>query len=358
MISNSSSNPDRRRPAAEASRWARLRHLFVESLSHSPEISQRLVLIEPNGPSESIEQWEAIEFPDNLVHWIDRYRHVGKRGLYLWRWCLYAVDRMTLSSVSQEWAPHVRDTKFLVGMFNCLIDDVVDQDHNARLFGSLLSIFHGGRPVGETESEQQLADFIGSVWDEIWRRAAELPRFAEFRTLLEFDLRQLATTVEHSSLLSQLPEMVNQIEHDLYSAHGMTVTVAATIDLMGSPNFDRKDLAGLRSLLWHAESMARIGNLVSTWEREVAVGDFTSGVFMEAVWRGLLTPEQLRSDNQEELTATIIQSGIEADFLRKWEHHRTRVRTLGANLKSVEIEAYVGRLDQLLESELFSHGRK
>ncbi len=169
---------------------------------------------------------------------------------------------------------------------------------------------------------------------------------------------RLATTVEHSSLLSQFPEMVNQIEHDLYSAHGMTVTVAATIDLMGSPNFDRKDLAGLRSLLWHAESMARIGNLVSTWEREVAVGDFTSGVFMEAVWRGLLTPEQLRSDNQEELTATIIQSGIEADFLRKWEHHRTRVRTLGANLKSVEIEAYVGRLDQLLESELFSHGRK
>lgn len=358
MISDSSSNPDLRSPTAQASRWARLRHLFVQCLSDSAQISRRFVLIEPNDAPESIERWEAVEFSDNLLPWIDRYRQIGNRGLYLWRWCLYAVDRMTLSSVSEACAPAARDMKFLVGMFNCLIDDVIDQDHNPRLFGSLLSLFHGGRPVGENEDEQTLADFVSSVWDEIWRRGAELPRFKEFKTLLEFDLRQLATTVEHSGLVSQIPEMVNQIEHDLYSAHGMTVTVAATIDLMASPEFDRRDLAGLRSLLWHAESMARIGNLVSTWEREISDGDFTSGVFMEAVWRGLLTPEQLRADNQEELKATIIQSDIEADFLRKWEHHRTKVRALGANLRSVNIEDYVGRLDELLESELFSHGRK
>lgn len=350
--------PDPRRPNMDAGRWARLRHLFVECLSDSSEISQRLVLVEPNNAPESVDQWEALEFPHNLLPWVTRYRQVGNRSLYLWRWCLYAVDRMTLSSVGEAWLPATRDMKFLVGMFNCLIDDVIDHDHNPRLFRALLSLFHGGTPVGESEEEQKQAEFVTEVWNEIWRRAGELPRFAEFKTLLEFDLRQVATTVEHSDLMSQLPEMVNQIEHDLYSAHGMTVTVAATIDLMASPDFDRKDLAGLRSLLWHAESMARIGNLVSTWEREIPDGDFTSGVFMEAVWRGLLKPEQLRSDNQEELKATIIQSDIEADFLRKWEHHRKQVRSLGSKLKSVDIENYVGRLDQLLESELFSHGRK
>lgn len=339
-------------------RWNRLRHLFVESLSHSGDASRRLLIIEPTDTTETVDRWEQLDIPANLQSWITRYRHVGERESYLWRWCLFAVDCMTLSSVDRELRTEVRDTKFLVGMFNCLIDDVVDRDHNPRLFRSLLSLLHGAKPQGDNEQEQRLVEFVASVWNEIWRKARLFPRFQEFQSLLEFDLRQLTIAVEHSDLTSQLPEMVNRIEHDLYSAHGMMVTIAATLDLMSSPGFNRNDLSALRSLLWHAESMARIGNLVSTWEREIDDDDFTSGVFMEALWRGLVTHDQLRSDNRDELVKVIVRSDIEADFLRKWEHHRTQVRRLGAALKSIDIEDYIGRLDQLLESELFSHGRK
>ena len=338
--------------------WGRLRHLFVESLSDSSDISRRIVMLDPSHPTTPVNPWEDQKFPENLQGWVDDYQQVGERGLYLWRWCLFAVDLMTLSSVESSRRATVRDTKFLIGMFNCLIDDVADQAHNHRFVRSLLTLTRGGTPTGETSAEQELAAFITRVWHEIWNRAALLPRFQEFEPLLAFDLRQLCTTVEHSDLTAQLPELVNQIEHDLYSSHGMMVTVAATVDLMASPGFDRRELGGLRSVLWHAESMARIGNMVSTWEREIDDGDFSSGVFLEAVWQGKLQASDLRRENEAQLVRTIISSNIEGQFLRRWETHRTRVRQLGGHLSSFDMEDYIGRLDQLLESEIFSHGRK
>ncbi len=338
--------------------WGRLRHLFVESLSDSSDISRRIVMLDPTYGSAVVKPWEHQEFPKNLQGWVDRYQQVGDRGLYLWRWCLFAVDLMTLSSVDRSQHAAARDTKFLIGMFNCLIDDVADQAHNHRFVRSLLTLTRGGTPTGETPAEQELATFITQVWQEIWSRAAQLPRFHEFERLLEFDLRQLCTTVEHSDLTSQLPELVNSIEQDLYASHGMMVTVAATVDLMASPGFNRRDLSGLRSVLWHAESMARIGNMVSTWEREIGDGDFSSGVFLEAVWQGKLQLADLRTENEALLVRTIISSNIEGDFLRRWETHRTKVRQLGSCWSSIDIEDYIGRLDQLLESEMFSHGHK
>ena len=346
------------RPAPDRSQWGRLRHLFVDSLSDSSDFSRRIVMLDPTNGSAAVEPWQDQVFPENLQPWVDRYQQVGERGLYLWRWCLYAVDLMTLSSVDDRQHATARDTKFLIGMFNCLIDDVADHVHNHRFVRSLLTLTRGGTPVGETSDECLVASFVIEVWQEIWHRAAQLPRFQEFEQLLAFDLRQLCTTVEHSDLTSQLPELVNPIEHDLYSSHGMMVTVAATVDLMASPGFNRQDLGGLRSVLWHAESMARIGNMVSTWEREIDDGDFSSGVFLEAVWQGKLQPVDLRQDNEARLVRTIISSNIEGQFLKRWETHRTQVRQLGSHLISIDIEDYVGRLDQLLESEIFSHGRK
>ena len=342
----------------DRSRWGRLRHLFVDSLSDSSDFSRRIVLLDPTNGAAAVEPWGHREFPENLQVWVDRYQRVGERGLYLWQWCLFAVDLMTLSSVDRNQHAAARDTKFLIGMFNCLIDDVADQAHNHRFVHALLTLTRGGTPEGETPEECLVARFVTEVWNEIWSRAAQLPRYQEFKTLLAFDLRQLCTTVEHSDLTTQLPELVNPIENELYSAHGMMVTVAATVDLMASSEFDRQDLGGLRSVLWHAESMARIGNLVSTWEREIDDGDFSSGVFLEALWQGKLQPADLHTENEARLVKAIISSDIEGQFLRRWETHRTQVRQLGGPLKSINIGDYIGRLDQLLESEIFSHGQK
>lgn len=338
--------------------WGRLRHLFVETLSQSGNARHRIAMIDPTAPNSLLSPWEEQVFPSNLTPWVERYQGVGERGAYLWRWCLYAVDIVTLSTVEPSLWGTVRDIKFLIGMFNCLIDDVVDEARNHRFFRSLMRLIQGGEPHGETPEEVKLAGFAKELWEEIWKRSNELPRSEEFEALLRFDLHQLCNTIEHSDLTLQMPELLNPVEHDMYTPHGMMVTVAGTVDLMGSRTFDKSDLSVLRTVLWHAESMARIGNILSTWEREIPAGDFTSGVFMEAMWRGVIRSDELRSDNESWLIEKIIGSQIESDFLKRWDSHRECVLELGQALKSVDIHDYVDRLDLLIESEIFSHGRK
>ena len=79
---------------------------------------------------------------------------------------------------------------------------------------------------------------------------------------------------------------------------------------------------------------------------------------MEALWQGNVQLTDLRAENERRLVQLIIASDIEGDFLRRWETHRMQVRQMGQSLSSIDIEDYIGRLDRLLESEIFSHGQK
>jgi hypothetical protein len=306
-------------------------------------------------PADEADAWRNQQLSADQRSWVERYRLVGQRPAGLWKWCSFAVELVTLPCVESNLRQAAADTKFLVGMVNCLLDDVSDFWRNHRFFSELLALGCERIPEAHQSEEVPYAQFTQSVWREIHERAEKYPCGAKYKPLLKFDLRKLLATIEHSDLASQLPEVMNPTEHDLYSPNGMTVTIASTIDLMASPSFRKPDLAPLRVVVRHCEWMARIGNLISTWEREIGEGDFSSGVFTEAVWRGLLAPEDLHPDNKDFLIETIIESGIEGEYLKRWQTHRTQALDAGARIGSFDVENYVERFDRLLWSEILSH---
>lgn len=332
--------------------------MFVDVFRESGLSSQRLVLLGPSDPPASVTAWMTADLPANIQCWVNDYNHVGQRGLFLWRWCLYAVELITLSTVEASLRKEVLEIKFLIGMYNCLVDDVADEGHNHALLHSLLKLHQGVIPEPASPDEIPVIQFTSKVWWAIWDRAQRLPRFEEFKQLLAFDLKQLGNTIEHADLVYQIPELMSPQEHELYSAHGMMVTISASVDLMASPAFDRRELGALREMLWHAESMARIGNMISTWEREIDANDFSSGVFMEAIWRRALKPSDLSAANRNHLVQTIIECQIEEQFVERWNRHRESIRALRDRLETIDLDDYVDRLDSLFDSELISHGRK
>jgi hypothetical protein len=103
--------------------------------------------------------------------------------------------------------------------------------------------------------------------------------------------------------------------------------------------------------------MGRIGNLLSTWRREIAQRDFTSGVFVRAVAEGDLSISDLREGDPVRLEAAICDGRHEQYFFRRWKHHRQQLRASLARIRSVSMDDLADGHDRFFQLHLASRGR-
>jgi hypothetical protein len=191
---------------------------------------------------------------------------------------------------------------------------------------------------------------------EYWERAETYPCVNVFRELLEYDLDQLFNAIHYSALLNQQLGLLNVVEHDLYSPHNMMMMSFSTVDLMCSPRFQTQELGRLREAIWHAQWMGRIGNLLSTWEREIAAGDFTSGVFAQAISRGDLTVEDLKAGDRSHIAQIIERGGYHAEYCRRWRYHRECFHRHAEEIHSVDMHPLLEGHDRFFRLHLGSRG--
>jgi len=196
------------------------------------------------------------------------------------------------------------------------------------------------------------------VWQAIITTAKNYPCYAEYADLLRFDYLQLLNAMRYSYMINQDPCLINLAEHDLYLPHNMHMMISGTLDLMCSPDFDRDELGHVRNLLWQAQCMGRIGNLVTTWERELYECDFTSGVFARALAENCVTPKQLLSGDPEVLKRQIQEHQCEDYFIRRWHQHREAIRSMAGSIKSFDVMELLQGLETLLRIHLGSRGQK
>ncbi|MBV9123012.1 MAG: hypothetical protein JO112_06630 [Planctomycetes bacterium] len=298
-------------------------------------------------------------FRPTLAYWVDQYSALGWRDPYLWKWCRWGVEVTTLSCVAREFREDLCDTKVLAIILNVLIDDVADRHGEDGLLEYLLNIPYGNLSLdmARLPAEQQgYAHLAGTLWQEIQKRLQTSPCFEVYNSLLRYDYLQLCNSMRYSHLLNQNPALLNLLEHDLYLPHQMNMMISATFDLMGSPSFNSAELGKLREATWHAQCMGRIGNLISTWERELTDGDYTSGVYARALSLGDLTLEDLQDPDPERIKKVIREKGHENYFLDCWQEHRRALLRMAGELKSCDLGQLVGGLQRLLQSQMASRG--
>jgi transketolase C-terminal domain/subunit len=291
--------------------------------------------------------------------WVRAYSTVGSRSRYLWKWCLHGVELTTLPCVLPELAPHVNDTKLLSIILCVLFDDVADQPGNGRLLPAMLRVTREGTMPdmhGLAPREALVADTTWRMWQVYRGRTATYPYHPVFADLLHYDLTQFFNTMSYSQLLNRQLPLLNLAEHDLYTSHNMQMISFSTLDLMCSTGFDMQELGKLREAMWHAQCMGRIGNLLSTWRREIPDRDFTSGVFARAVSHGDLTIEQLQDGDPGEIEAAILQGEHELYFYRRWLHHRERLRSRAQQIRSIDLTTTMDGHDRFFLMHLGSRG--
>jgi hypothetical protein len=298
--------------------------------------------------------------PD-LSHWANEYGKVGHRNVYLWKWCHQGVAVTTLSCVLPEYFDNVCDTKVMGVILDVLLDDIADRKGDDGLLEALTSLsINGPRPTfaGYPARQRAYAEFAVLVWDEIVARARRYPLFDQYAKVLDYDYRQLFNVMRYSHLANEHIELLNLAEHDLYTPHNMHMIISSTLDLMCSPGFDRNEWGQVRDAAWHAQCMGRIGNLTTTWERELGDADYSSGVYASALNSGDLSIEQLRAGDREQIKRAIVEGKHEVKFLKQWQEHRRYLLSQIPRVRSFDLGKLVTGLERLICLHLGSRGYK
>jgi hypothetical protein len=338
----------------------------VDKTAGAGNRARRLDLSETFWPSSADIQREIgfvlnKQLSRTLEHWAQGYSRVGRRNQYLWKWARQGVEVTMLPSVAPELRDDVCDTKVLGVILDVLLDDIADRNGDDDLLEALLRLPLDGREpdYARFPAEQQpYARFTVEVWKEIQARARRYPCYARYAELLRYDYLQLFNTMRYSHLLNRDLALLNVTEHDLYLPHNMHMMVSGTLDLMCSPDFDPVEVGRVREAVWLAQCMGRIGNLTTTWERELGEGDFTSGVYARALDNGDVTLEQLRAGDRDSIRAAIRDGQHEDYFLQRWQDHRQRLLALRPRLRSFDVGDLVAGLQRLICLHLGSRGYK
>jgi hypothetical protein len=315
----------------------------------------------PEELAKVVAEIKAIEFSPYLQRWIGEYEKVGQRGRFLWQWCKKGVGLTTLPCVSPELREHVMETKMLSILFGTLIDDIADREQDREMLQMAISLVSADDWMSErlglwTGRRRDYLETIARLWSEVWRRCQSYPRFSEFEFLLRFDNEQSLNAMRYALLANQIPAILNSTEHDLYQPHNMQIMFMASVDLCASVTFDSNELGIAREIFWHAQRMGRIGNMLTTWEREVLDRDFTSGVFAHALGRGLLSPPDLRKLPAFEIMSTLETAECQAHFIRDWNNQRAQMAAKIEKVHSFDLRPYLQGFERLIVLHLGSRG--
>lgn len=309
---------------------------------------------------------ENCELPPDLAAVVRDEGVLGDRDLFTWQWIYHIFgDMLTLPCVPDEYAETAQETKFLLGTYITLMDDLAEKHGDAETFWELAKVAvpeaspDWDRPGIRTD----YAVGTRAVWEALEERLARAPRHDEFRETLLFDLRTAIHGMDFARLSSAHPRHANRVEtwrHET-DAIGMAATVGS--DLLFSPGVGEDDCRRLRESLQELERLWRLGNWIITWKREAREGDFSAGIYLEAVQQGIVSRDDLDAVQAGDRPAAdvvrpIEESGIAGRFAYDWTRRRDELRDRELGIEAFDADELVDAMEQLMCSHLATEGHR
>ncbi|SDJ54287.1 terpene synthase family protein [Natronorubrum texcoconense] len=300
--------------------------------------------------------------PETVRPIADAYdERIADRDRSLWRWFYRATAEFGLSCVDADCVRRTRSAKTLATMFITVVDDVAERYGDRETLAELLKVPFEHQDADPTRAgvAGEYVRFQRELWAQLRTLYDDGPRAEEFAELFRFDLRQAFQSVDYSALVAQHPGLASERELWTYDAHNMMVLCFADIDLAYSSSFDAAELAAVREVVTRAQRMARVGNWIATWERELAEGDYSSGVVVRALESGVISIDELRAlearptdDAVEPIVTAIRESDIEAYFVDRWRCEYDEAAQFVGAAESVDLRAYLEGFETIFRAQL------
>lgn len=306
-----------------------------------------------------VERVKGAALPPFFAEMVDRAKGFTRRRDYAWKWCYEAMKHTQLSCVDPIYSHLLDNTKLCGFLLSILLDDLADEAHDPTLIQEAIKMMQSrnGLDVRKVPpADRPQADFLNGLWDMIQKNVWQFPRYFEFRDLLYYDFERIADTLRYAHLSNNRTRMINEQEAILHEGNNINVMIDAMLDIMCSPAFVHDELGNLREIAWHGQMMCKIANWVATWRREVAVNDWTSGIIAAALRANVISHADLDARNDKKVIEKIENSCVEADFLWKWEQHRSWILENVGVVRSVDVKRYLAGLEKFFQMQLFSKG--
>jgi len=316
-----------------------------------------------------LEQVAASPLPKSFHSFVLNYEaNFNARNRFLWKW-VWAIfkndqDGIMLSSVPSDRSTQCAEIKLLLTMADVIVDDAADQGKDRHLLDALLKIpFENDASLsGINENGRKKVELLKSIFEYILGKFAPMPFWKNFSSIIEFDLKQVWNSCLYSFLLNERPSILNYSESMRFGSFNMMIFLYLDTDLIFSKGIDENEIGAIREITMKTQEMARIGNWVSTWEREVNESDLSSGVFARIVTDGHITADKLGRHLQNADSTTLLmlikESLVENKLLEEWLESREEALRMARSVKSVDMVKYVKGFDRVLVYHLISTGRK
>lgn len=300
--------------------------------------------------------------PDHLQSLADDYADViNHRDPYLWKWFYNVSPHFRLSCVPAQHQQTVREQKLLLTFYITLLDDLADHYGDSKTFNEVRKL-----PFSQETTDRdkpgvwtEYCEFTENIWKQFETDLTTSPRFNEFEEIFKYDIRQSVNAMHYGLLVNDHPEALNMAESRRYGPHNMVVYGYSGLDLMYSPSFDKRDFGELRDVIWDIQRLGRIGNWVSTWERELPEGDYTSGVVISALEDDVISLDELEDDtDREALVDRIDEHDHEQQLLEEWEALFEELKQAEYTTETVDIHEMVSGMQMVLSMHLSSRGQK
>lgn len=284
------------------------------------------------------ENWKKIE------DCVRSYEKVGFRNTYLFDWLLYMFENLHFSSVDKRYYGILAQCKTMISTYDVMIDDIADrkEERDNKMMQALLNIPFGALSEdlnGLTAKQIEYYNETKKVWKRFQDSVKKLPRYIELKPFLDFDIQQLLNSMRYSLLANQHPNMANSIENREYGSHSMLIIVQGTLDIMCSPKFNIKELGQTRKALIVAQRMGRIGQMISTWAKEVVEKDITNDLFVDSFENKLMKIDDLKKLSDLELLKKLNKSI--GSYETEYNYLNEKLRDCLKDIKSFDTTEYL-----------------
>lgn len=266
---------------------------------------------------------------------------------FLAKWVYDIYEKLFyLPSINSIYKKKLALDKSKLSIFAILIDDLADNSNlrDLNLMDKAIRIPWDA----DKECQNAYLETTREIWLDAINSIKQYPRYNEFKEIFYFDMEQFLHAIRYSYLINTM-EMDNDVETKMYSYHNMMIIVFMSMDLMCSPDFEKKELKYIRPVFHYMQDICHIGNILSTYKREIREQDFSCPLISMGLRKGIIDKKTI--EEYPEVAEEKLKS-LEEYFRRRAEDNFSKIQKAETEIKSVDINEFRIKLRKVYEAFL------